>query len=148
MDIPIKIINGVSAIDFTTFMRALDKKYDIEYRNMSKRDKVLKKACVERGIDYMKWYNKQFTKMDAIELEVKEIGDNIPFQDVWHWMMDNDFEGLQKSSCMWLWLNQTRLNDKSIPDYVITVLKAIRAEVENTDVWDDEQQSVYFYFDW
>lgn len=67
-------------IDFHDYVRQLEAKHGFELHDMAQIHKQQKQFCRDRGIDHNVWYNKQFTKMNALELEVKELSDAIPYR--------------------------------------------------------------------
>lgn len=131
-------------IKFFTFVRQLEAKHGFDFHDMAETHKQQRKFCAERGINHTEWYNKQYTKMNALELEVKELSDAIPYQNIWHWLTDNDFDDLTKGPGNILDLSADRLAQE-MPDYVLKFFRILREELNANGITDDE---VEFYVDW
>jgi hypothetical protein len=137
--LPIDKKTGV--IEFHAFVRQLEAKYGFDFHDMAQIHKNQKQFCRDRGIDHTQWYNKQFTKMNALELEVKALSDTIPYQNVWHWLTDNDFDDVERGAGNYIDLSEARLSGK-LPDYVLRFLRILRNELNAEGVTEDQ---VEFY---
>jgi hypothetical protein len=131
-------------IDFHDLVRQLEAKHGFKFHDMAQIHKQQKQFCRDRGIDHTAWYNKQYTKMNALELEVKELSDAIPYQNVWHWLTDNDFEDLERGAGNYIDLSEARLSGE-LPDYVLRFLRILRDELNAEGITGDQ---VEFYVDW
>jgi hypothetical protein len=137
--LPIDKKTGV--IEFHAFVRQLEAKYGFDFHDMAQIHKNQKQFCRDRGIDHTQWYNKQFTKMNPLELEVKALSDAIPYQNVWHWLTDNDFDDVERGAGNYIDLSEARLSGK-LPDYVLRFLRILRNELNAEGVTEDQ---VEFY---
>jgi len=133
------------AIDFHDLVTQLEAKHGFSFYDMADRSKKVGEACRVRGIDHPTWHGKQFAKMTPLELEVKAISDAIPYQNVWHWLTDNDFEDLERGDKNYLDLSEERLADEDLPEYVEKFLRILRDELNAQGVTEDE---VEFYIDY
>ncbi len=131
-------------IEFHAYVRQLEAKHGFDFHDMAQGYKKKMQFCRERGIVFTEWYNKQFTKMNALELEVKALGDAIPYQNVWHWLTDNDFDDVQRGAGNCIDLSEARLSEE-LPDYVLRFLRILRDELNAEGVTEDQ---VEFYVDW
>lgn len=107
----------------------------------------------EHVLDYPKGTRKDWAKDSpemALRIEIHHKYEPIrkanerPYQDVWHWLLDNAFYELSNDSVCYL--DETSY-DKGTPDYVITVLNAIAAEVP-ADHPARQHGSINFYVYW
>ena len=130
-------------INFFQFVRQLEAKHGFDFHDMAQRYEQQVKLCKARGINHTKWYNKKFTDMNAVELEVKELGDAIPYQNVWHWLIDNDFDDITKGPDNILDLSEDRLSEE-MPDYVAKFFRIMRDELNAEGITEDD---VEFYVD-
>jgi hypothetical protein len=130
-----------NAIDFYDFVAKLEIKYKIDFHDWQKTHKQTEKLCKERGLDYITWYNKQFTKMTPLELEVKELSDKIPYQNVWHWLIENDFDEPKHGPGNFLDFSENRIQEE-IPNFVKEFFKIAHTELVLNGVTEDE---VEFY---
>lgn len=169
MEIP--MFNAPSAIDFCPFASALGEKYGFNYRDMA--GKYSKEAGIEREEAKRIWLEKNGYSDKAYVLDKPEgsqadwPGDSEemrlrieinkamasdgfnpfelrPYQDVWHWLLDNDFYDLQRGG--YNTLSFWSLEDDKTPDYVKKFLLAVREEVKDNPAFDGK--SVTFYIDW
>lgn len=131
-------------IDFHAFVRQLESKHGFDFHDMAQGQKKKMQFCRERGIDFTTWYNKQFKKMNALELEVKELGEAIPYQNLWHWFRSNDFDDLQRGGGNYIDLSEARFSS-ALPDYALRFLRILRDELNAEGVTEDE---VEFHIDW
>lgn len=67
-----------------------------------------------------------------------------PYQDVWHWLLDNDFSEISNGSIRSI--SNDCLTDAETPDYVKTVVKAIFDEVKDHPALDGD--TVHFWVEW
>lgn len=132
------------AIDFHDLVRQLEKAHDFDFHDMAGIYRKQLELCKEYGINHTKWYNKQFTKMNETELKIKEICDELEYENVWHWLTDNDFEDLADG-------NQFQMLDLSVerlaedmPEFVRKFFIILRAELNVAGITDD---AVEFYID-
>jgi hypothetical protein len=140
--LPIDKKTGV--IEFHAFVRQLEAKHGFDFHDMAQIHKNQKQFCRDRGIDHTQWHNKQFTKMNPLELEVKALSDAIPYQNVWHWLTDNDFEDVERGAGNYIDLSEARLSGE-LPDYVLRFLRILRNELNAEGVTDDK---VEFHVNW
>jgi hypothetical protein len=140
--LPIDKKTGV--IEFHALVRQLEAKHGFDFHDMAQIHKNQKQFCRDRGIDHTQWYNKQFTKMNALELEVKALSDAITYQNVWHWLTDNDFEDVEHGAGNYIDLSEARLAGE-LPDYVLRFLRILRNELNAEGVTDDK---VEFHVNW
>lgn len=148
------------AIDFIPFMKLIEEKYGFKYRDMAGKYTwiaELKKRIDEKYGDKT-WYNTKPVDMNenqkaAYEEYKQELKNEPPYQDVWHYMLDQ-FGEFNKSAINWLhitpwgkWVgDEWVLDEKQHPDYVQKVYDAILAEVKDNPAFDGE--GVNFYIDW
>jgi hypothetical protein len=160
------------AVDFMRFVDNVSKKYGFDYRDMAgkwsaknykKFDRLKKQWAFNNGFGEA-WQrvkdaprcNKgdpEYADYIAIEqgwyhAEGAKLIDEIPYQDVWHWMIDNDFENLHKGSVYELYLGEDRFENENVPEYVKTVLRAIQTEVLDHPAFNKNDQSLACYIDW
>lgn len=166
----VKLKEFEPSIDFCEFMRDLDKKYNFKHRDMS--NAFGPESAEERKIKIEKWLEKngydglgyvldlpQDSSSDwpegseemrlriEINTKLRDVDDlDRPYEDFWHWLLDNDFSEIHNGSFVQLELHDERLKDPDIPEYVKKVMKAIHTEVKDSDAYDEE--FVNFYVIW
>lgn len=163
------------AVNFTELMDAVEKKHGFDIRDMGgkysaetrKKDEEYQDAWLEQNGYFGKAYvlntpegsNKDWDKDSpemALRIEINKKmtatgyykakpSELIPYQDVWHWLLDRDFCELSNGSYNWLDLSDERLanEDDKIPDYVLKFLKAAREEVEGHEAFDGYELHVW-----
>lgn len=129
-------------IDFFELVRKLEKEHGFEFHDMAQRQKQQRQFCLDRGIDHAAWYSKRFTLMNELELEVKALSDALPYQNLWHWLIDNDFNSLERGSSVGSFdLSEARFST-DLPDYVLRFLRILRDELRSEGIIED---TVEFY---
>lgn len=174
MDIPMHVVPRKEAIDFMAFMRLLEAKYGWDYRDMAgSHSPTLVAEKDAAKLEWLKttewaeyadiytddnlivnkghpWYKYYVAIEQAWFVTPIYNSFNRPYQDVWHWLLDSDFCDLNRGGINSIWLGDDRFNDPDekddMPDYVETVLRAIKEEVKDHPAFDGE--SVQFYVDW
>lgn len=158
-------------IDFIPFMEELEKKYGWKYRDMAGR--FSKEAHLEQDALKLEWMNANGyagkwhvldsptgssmsdwpadseemklrieinTKFQPIEEKIKR-----PYQDVWHWMLENPFAELYRGGVNYLDIS-FYLDDDDTPEYVRLVLRAIEGETKNHPAAGAD--GISFFIDW
>ena len=67
---------------------------------------------------------------------VKALSDAIPYQSLWHWLIENDFNDLERGSVGSIALSEVRLS-KDLPDYVLRFLRILRDELRSEGISED-----------
>lgn len=129
------------SIDFNKLVQLMEIKYKFDFYDFAQRSKKKQQICKVLGIKHSEWHSKQFTKMTPLELKVVEIGDLIPYQNIWHWFYNNVFEDINRGEDADLCFSEA-LSIPSIPDYVKLFLDRLREELELHGVTND---TVTFY---
>lgn len=167
MEIP--LYEFPTCIDFNDFMDALGEKYGWNYRDMAgkyttegrEKTKALKAQWLkENGYEgkehvldvpvgsKIDWPVGSEEMNLRIEINQKfnriEKAYEVPYQDVWHWLMDNAFYDISNGSMQYLAVD---LIDEDTPDYVQTVLNAIYETVPE-DHPARKYGSINFYVHW
>jgi hypothetical protein len=154
MEIP--MYKAKPAIDFMRFMDGLEKKYNFDHRDCASKYKWIAERrdelCKEWGIDYNVWgkikpsdmneREKQF--YEVYKAEVTDEKKQPPYQDFWHWLLDNDFVELHRGGFnnISFW----NLEEGNTPDWVKKVLQLILDEVKDNPAFDGEELNCYV--DW
>lgn len=72
------------------------------------------------------------------------LDDLYPYQDVWHYLLDNDFCELHRGGANTLYLGEC----KSDPDYIARFRKAALELVKGHPAFDEDEEWVVCYIDW
>lgn len=170
MEIPMYTANP--AVDFLPFIRLIEQKYGYNFNDMAgthsiearkEREKVRDKWMAENGYEGKQYVldkpegSKEDWSKDSEEMKLRiEINTKTrelllsverPYQNVWHWLLDNDFSCLNRGGYNSLFINEDRLlNDVDIPDFVRKFLRAIYEEAKDNPAYDGE--CLNCYIDW
>lgn len=167
MDIP--IYEFPTCIDFNEFMDHLRAKYGWNYRDMAgkyssegraKAKELKTQWMIDNGYEGKEYVLDQpkGSKIDwpvgsvemnlRIEINTKfrrvEEQFEVPYQDVWQWLTSNAFYDVNNGSIQYLDCDEY---DDEAPDYVLTVLKAIDAEIPPAHP-ARQSGSIQFYIHW
>lgn len=169
MEIP--IYEMPVCIDFNTFMDRLGQQEGWNYRDMAgkytargrKLAKELKLEWLEQNgysgkehclnkpvssnVDWAVGSEEMNTRIEINQkFRAFEATHEVPYQDVWHWLLAHSFYEMHNGSVQCL--DEGILDeDDEIPDYVRTVLNAIFAAVP-TDHPSRKYGSIHFYVHW
>lgn len=167
MEIP--LYEFPTCIDFNDFMDNLGAKYGWNYRDMagkySEEGRAKAKELKSQWLKENGYEDKEHvldlpegSRVDwlvgseemnlRIEINAKfrrvEEQFELPYQDVWHWLTDHSFYDLSNGSIQCL--DDSEIEEET-PDYVVTVLNAISAEVP-ADHPSRQYGSIHFYIHW
>lgn len=153
MEIPIyKSSDRRPAIDFCPFARELEKAYGFEHRDMGGKYKHQREAKeVADKIDGSDgWYTTRPADYNEKQKEASDVYHELlksspPYQDVWHWLLDNDFDEFQRGSDN-NYLSFSSLEEEETPEYVKVFLRAVQEVVKDHPAYDGED--VRFHIDW
>jgi hypothetical protein len=160
------------SIDFSEFMRELNKKYGWDHRDMAgshskeayaERDKLKSAWMAANGyagkeyvLDEPKGGSKKAWPQDSEEMKLRieinskyresgqEEKDERPYQDFWHWLLENDFSDLHRGGINFLSFES--IDEECTPDFVKKILVAIQTEVMGHAAYDEG--GVHFFVDW
>lgn len=167
MDIP--LYEFPACIDFNAFTDAIEAKHGWDYRDMAGRYSEATKAKEsafhaqwmkdngyegkEHVLDYPKGSRKdwpQDSEEMALRIEISKKFEPIrkahelPYQDVWHWLLDNAFCELNNGSIVHL---DVKDYNKHTEDYVVKFLNTVDAEVP-ADHPARDGSTISFYVYW
>jgi len=157
------------ALDFHPFVDELEKKYGFYFRDMAgkyskgslDKQKTHKQQWMEDNgfggkeyvLDKPEGQQEDWSKDSpeiALRIEIntkyRRQDDLIPYQDVWHWLLDNDFCELRRGGLNYLNLLDN-IEEESTPEFVKTFLRAVLEEVKDHPEYYDGE-SVSFHVDW
>lgn len=144
---------------FGPFMDNLEKLCGWNHRDMAGKYKwqqdTRKRLSAEHNIDFTVWSHKAPSTMTTEELKFLELYNNEmakspDYQDAWHWLVDNAFREVSNGSSQHLnvdYIEDDIIEDLEIPDYVVTVLRAIFDAVPEDHPARD-YDGINFYISW
>ena len=158
-----------ACIDFNAFMDQLETKYGWDFRDMAGRYSEATRAAEaerksswmkangyegkEHVLDYPKGTRKDWpadSEEMALRIEISSKYEPIrkafepPYQDVWHWLLDNSFSDMNNGSIVQLDISDY---SSSTPDYVFTFLNSV-AETVPTGHPARDGSYISFYVHW
>jgi hypothetical protein len=144
------------AVDFMPFMNALEEEHSFSYHDCAGKYKWIhnrqNELCKEWDIDYSVWGKIKPSEMtgkdkEFYEVYQEEVHDETkqpPYQDFWHWLLDNDFCELHRGG--FNYLSFWSIDDDETPEWVKRVLELIKDAVKDNPAYDGE--SLNCYVDW
>ena len=143
-------------INFNNLMKDIKEKYKIDYRDMAgvySKDRVKLADQMKKDWAYRNNLGESYERVKAskecraglplydeyIKIEqgwFKDEGsafyDELPYLDVWHWLLDNDFEDMENGGTFDLDISMKRIFG-SEPEYVRIIFALMRKELEPID---------------